>query len=62
MVIQMNKNDLLYITLMVLGFLTAGVLIIILVPSVWWIGIIPLSIAIIIALWSLSVYLIPRKG
>jgi hypothetical protein len=57
----MNKNDLLYLTLMILGFLCAGVLIIILAPQVWWLGMITVFSAIIIALWVLSIVLTKKK-
>ena len=57
----MNKNDLPYLTLMILGFLCAGVLIIILAPQVWWLGMITLFSAIVIALWVLSIVLIRKN-
>jgi len=31
-------------------------------PSVWWIGLIAISVATIVTLWALSVYLIPGKS
>ena len=58
----MEKNNLLDITLMVLGFLATGILLIILAPNVWWIGLITISVAIIVTLWALSIYLIPKKS
>ncbi len=57
----MNRNDLLYITLMIIGFLAAGVLIITLAPSVWWLGAVSVFVAIIIALWVLSIFLVKKK-
>ena len=57
----MEKNNLLYITLMIIGFLTAGVLLIIFASDVWWIGMILVFVAVVIALWTGSVYLIPSK-
>ena len=58
----MEKNNLLYISLIVLGFLATGVLVIILAPDVWWIGLITISVAIVVTLWALSIYLIPKKS
>ncbi len=58
----MEKNNLLYIALIVLGFLATGVLVIILAPSVWWVGLIAISVATIVTLWALSIYLIPKKA
>jgi len=46
---------------MILGFLAAGVLIITLAESFWWLGAVSVFIAIIIALWVLSIYLIKKK-
>ena len=57
----MEKNNLLYIILMIIGFLTAGVLLIIFASDVWWIGMILVFVAVVIALWTGSVYLIPSK-
>jgi len=57
----MEKHNLLYITLMILGFLTAGVLLIIFATSVWWIGMVLVFVAVVIALWTLSIYLIPKR-
>ncbi|NPD90293.1 MAG: hypothetical protein HGN29_16395 [Asgard group archaeon] len=58
----MDKNNLLYITLMILGFLAAGVLLITFSYSVWWIGMVLVFVAVVIALWTLSIYLIPKKA
>ena len=57
----MERNDLLYITLMIIGFLVTGVLIITLATSFWWLGAISVFVAIIIALWTLSIFLIKKK-
>lgn len=57
----MERNDLLYITLMIIGFLAAGVLIITLATSVWWLGAVSVFVAIIIALWTLSIFLNKKK-
>jgi len=46
---------------MIIGFLTAGVLLIIFASDVWWIGMILVFVAVVIALWTGSVYLIPSK-
>ncbi len=57
----MDRNNLLYITLMIIGFLTAGVLLIIFASSVWWIGMVLVFVAVVVALWTLSIYLIPSR-
>jgi len=57
----MNKNDLLYVTLMILGFLFGGVIIIVFAPQIWWLGSITVFFAIVIALWVLSVALAKKK-
>jgi len=57
----MNRNDLLYLTLMILGFLCAGVVLIILAPQALWIGMVIVFSAIVIALWVLSIVLTKKK-
>ena len=46
---------------MIIGFLAAGVLIITLATSVWWLGAVSEFVATIIALWTLSIFLIKKK-
>lgn len=57
----MKKNDLLYLTLMVLGFLATGVILIIFAPIVYWLGITTIFVAVVITLWVLSIVLIKTK-
>jgi CHASE2 domain-containing sensor protein len=57
----MNKNDLLYVTLMIIGFLFGGVLIIISAPQLWWLGMTTVFVAIVIAFWVLSTVLAKKK-
>jgi hypothetical protein len=46
---------------MILGFLFGGVLIIILAPQLWWLGMTTVFVAIVIAFWVLSTVLAKKK-
>ncbi len=58
----MNKNDLFYITLIILGFLATGVILVIFAPTIYWLGIATIFVAAVIALWVLSIVLIKKKN